>query len=460
MFAGRVLATQQARDAAKQLLALTVSMREQVGRVIQQGGVLADSQQWDGGLAGRWRNDWGLDANHLHQTAAKLDELEHTAQQAVEDIYKADSGTSAPGGSQAGDGGSATFPQMESAVARFRELLDKAGSFELDGNRNELREIAEIIQGLSPAEREAFLVQLSDEDLRTWRQYQRDTSDILWINNGLPHWDRLDLDTSLLSGVSRDSVDRLSSVWPELQPTPPDGSEYTNPGGPLDDGSRSWDDVNQGGVGDCWALATLAGQGRQDPSFYDKMVRQNPNGTVSVRLYDDSGNPHWITVTGDLPVKDGALAGASGDSVRNSDSAENWPAYVEKALARAYDDGDESTSGYENIDRDWPDQSVEILTGKDARNIEASDASTAGIGDRVDSGQVVIVSTEGSDQGPYVHSNDSGNLVGGHAYFVKDVLPDGRVVLGNPWGSESPDGEVILTQEEIREHGTKVTVED
>lgn len=72
----------------------------------------------------------------------------------------------------------------------------------------------------------------------------------------------------------------------------------------------------------------------------------------------------------------------------------------------------------------------------------------------------MIISTEGHDQGPYIHSNDSGNLVGGHAYFVKDVLPDGRVLLGNPWGSDSPDGEVILTQEEIHEYGTKVTVED
>ncbi|MGH3980856.1 MAG: hypothetical protein ACRDRZ_17970 [Pseudonocardiaceae bacterium] len=63
------------------------------------------------------------------------------------------------------------------------------------------------------------------------------------------------------------------------------------------------------------------------------------------------------------------------------------------------------------------------------------------------------------DQGPYIHSNDSGNLVGSHAYSVKDVLPDGRVVLGNPWGSADPNAEVILTQDEIREYGTKVTVE-
>ncbi len=287
-------------------------------------------------------------------------------------------------------------PQVEGAVERFDELLDKAGSFELDGNRDELQQMADVIRGLSPAEREAFLAQLSDEDLRTLRGHLRDTSDVLWSENGLPRWDRLDLETSLLSSVSGESVRRLSGVWPQLSPTPPDGSEYQQPGGPLDDGDRTWRDVNQGGVGDCWALAPLAGKGMQDPSFYDDMMRQNPNGTVSVRLYDDGGNPRWVTVTAGLPVdEDGDLVGVSGDGSTDAARAENWPAYVEKALARSYEDGDDSTSGYDNLVADWPDRSVEILTGEKAHNIDAADADTADIGRRVDSGQIVTVSTEG-----------------------------------------------------------------
>jgi RHS repeat-associated protein len=101
MPAGRVLATQLARDAAKQLLALTGSVKEQVGRVLQHGGILADPHRWEGGLAGKWRNDWGSDANQLNQTAAKLEELEHRAQQVVEDIFTADSGAPASGELQA-----------------------------------------------------------------------------------------------------------------------------------------------------------------------------------------------------------------------------------------------------------------------------------------------------------------------------------------------------------------------
>ncbi|MGH3694713.1 MAG: DUF6531 domain-containing protein [Pseudonocardiaceae bacterium] len=100
MPAGRVLVTQQARDAAKQLLALTGSVKEQVREVLHHGGVLADPQHWDSPLAGKWRHDWGPDVNQLNQAAAKLDELDHKAHQVVEDIFKADVGAPASGGLQ------------------------------------------------------------------------------------------------------------------------------------------------------------------------------------------------------------------------------------------------------------------------------------------------------------------------------------------------------------------------
>ncbi len=119
MPAGRVLATHQARDAAKQMLALTGPVKEQIGRVLQHGGVLADPQHWDSNLAGQWRNDWGRYANQLNQTVAKLDVLEHTAQQVVEDIFKADNAppgaiapaiASDPGGDHLQDVGQITTP--------------------------------------------------------------------------------------------------------------------------------------------------------------------------------------------------------------------------------------------------------------------------------------------------------------------------------------------------------------
>jgi hypothetical protein len=139
MPAGRVLATQQAKDAANQLLALTGPVKEQVRRVLQHGGILADPNQWDCSLAGKLRNDWDQDANHLRQAAAKLDELEHRAQQVIENIFKADT---APSGFEAamfypadGGGGDTRDPVADAkkaaALAQMAPLLSKKELAEL-----------------------------------------------------------------------------------------------------------------------------------------------------------------------------------------------------------------------------------------------------------------------------------------------------------------------------------------
>lgn len=359
-------------------------------------------------------------------------------------------------------------PRVESAAGTVRTLLAAAGStgfFEFDGNRDELQRIAATIENLSPSEREALLAQFSDDELVTLRGYLQGNSDS-WINpfdaNGLGHWARLDLDTALLSTVSADSVTRLTSVWPKLEPTPPDGAEYAEVGGPLDDGAKSWRDVNQGGVGDCWALAVLAGKGRADPGFYENMIQPNPNGTVSVRLYDDAGNPHWVTVTGELPVDGGDLAGARGDyGDANAATTENWPAYVEKALARAYADdsaADDPAGGYDDLNLDSASNAYQYLTGNEAHYQEIEDVSSAEIAAHLESGEPVTISTKGTSDELYIHANESGKLVGNHLYFVKDVLPNGDVVLGNPWGAGHPQGEITLTREELRRYTHGATV--
>ncbi len=86
------------------MLALAGPVKEQIGRVLHYGGVLADPTHWDSGPAAQWRNDWSWDANRLNQAVAKLDKLEHTAQQVVEDIFKADN---------APPGGPGSVPQTE-----------------------------------------------------------------------------------------------------------------------------------------------------------------------------------------------------------------------------------------------------------------------------------------------------------------------------------------------------------
>ncbi len=170
MTSARVLATQQARDAAKQLLALTGSVKEQVRRVLQHGGILANPHHWEGSLAGTWRNDWGRDANHLNQAAAKLDELEHTAQQVVEDIFKADGAPPGAGSpTAAGDppppgrkspeepgfferGGATLGRALDGAVERIRDstvALAEPSWQVIEDNANLIAAVSDVTADLS-----------------------------------------------------------------------------------------------------------------------------------------------------------------------------------------------------------------------------------------------------------------------------------------------------------------------
>lgn len=88
----RVLATQDAKTAATQLIQLSGQLREEIARVIVQGNKLADQNQWDGNLARAWRNDWTNDQKQLQNSSQQLDSLQKRAQQAVDAIIQAGGG--------------------------------------------------------------------------------------------------------------------------------------------------------------------------------------------------------------------------------------------------------------------------------------------------------------------------------------------------------------------------------
>ena len=92
MTSGRVLATQDAKAAASQLVQLSGQLKEEIGKVVAQGDKLAQPNEWDGKLAVTWRGDWGNDKKQLQSAAQQLDALEKRAKQAVEAIIAAGGG--------------------------------------------------------------------------------------------------------------------------------------------------------------------------------------------------------------------------------------------------------------------------------------------------------------------------------------------------------------------------------
>lgn len=92
MTSARVLATQDAKTAATQLVQLSGQLKDEIAKVIAQGNKLADPNQWDGKLAQGWRNDWGNDQKQLQNSSQQLDSLQKRAQQAVDAIIQAGGG--------------------------------------------------------------------------------------------------------------------------------------------------------------------------------------------------------------------------------------------------------------------------------------------------------------------------------------------------------------------------------
>jgi len=246
MPAGRVLATQQARDAASQLLALTGPVKQQVQRILQQGNILADPNRWNGGLAGRWRNDWDQDANHLCQTVAKLDELEHRAHQVIEDIFRA---------------GTGPFDAAELATVH-NPGGDVDGGAILKGN--EPTRAKQILNGLPAGDRTAFKKLLEDSRSPEEAAY-------LWkalaAGHSLAQIEQFDAaihprgsDPRWLAGhLAPDISGSANRGYPNVSFASYQGQTF----GSLD--TQGWDVYDQGKPGDCVAASTIIAQASVDP---------------------------------------------------------------------------------------------------------------------------------------------------------------------------------------------------
>jgi len=90
----------------------------------------------------------------------------------------------------------------------------------------------------------------------------------------------------------------------------------------------SMNDVNQGYLGDCYLLASLAEVARQNPSLIQSMITNNGNNTYGVRFFF-GGSAEYVTVNNAL---------ADGGTVFNG-ASNIWASLVEKAYAQLQSSG-------------------------------------------------------------------------------------------------------------------------
>jgi hypothetical protein len=221
---------------------------------------------------------------------------------------------------------------------------------------------------------------------------------------------------------------------------------------PLFAGGAGFSDIDQGSVGDCYLLASLASLADQDPDLIEQMIAPLGDGTYAVRFYRN-GQPVYLRLDADLPTtRYGSLIYAG-----LGKSRELWAALVEKAYAY-FRYGDNS---YDSLNMGWMSDVYEDVTGAATDSFYTGGSS----GELLNFIAGCLADGHAVTMGSY--SSASGPVVGCHAYMVKSVQPEGQsVTVYNPWGIDGgsgtdgnySDGLVTLTIQQIARYFSTVVV--
>ncbi len=218
-------------------------------------------------------------------------------------------------------------------------------------------------------------------------------------------------------------------------------------------------DVVQGSIANCYLVAALSAVAEQSPEVIEDAIRDNGDGTFTVRFYEPTyggrfpPNEVFVTVDGQLPT----TGGTSLQYAKGQDRSELWVPLIEKAYAQW-------KGSYETIGNGGsPGAVMGALVGRQD--------SYTGLYDGIDGerlygqlerafegGQSVVAATHGKDREELY--NGSG-LYAWHAYTVlgvEEVDGEKYVQLRNPWGRSEPgndgvnDGVFRLTVDEFAKY--------
>lgn len=447
------------RDAAKQFDARAAQLKE-LRRTLS--GRIGPRMGWVGQDSQRFQQQWHTAlAPRLDATAKFLAQTSDLLRKNADEQDRASSALAPASQGPALD--------LTGLHSKLRDASTNSGweDFFL-GNEHDVSQLRDALAKLSPDELNQFLASLSDDELAALAKTAGEDGKGLFNWSGIEALERQDLLSALLRNASADEAARiLANVsWatpddavvtgdaanPDIEKRT-EAAGHRTPAGSVLGENPSWRDVHQGSYGDCGSLATLAAMSYHDPSFINDHIEDNNNGTVSVKLYDDSGAGHWVTVSKDLPVNDqdgylGARGSSDGAGINNPQAA-NWPSYYEKALAQGYTNDGNPAGTYHGIEGQWPSNLSPTEGGGKATVLGDADSTWQAIQD----GKPVVISTDVPVRG------DAGrpeNLPGAHAFFAKGLDSDGNIILGNPWGPPQPDA--IMSKEQYEKYVTESAV--
>jgi hypothetical protein len=224
----------------------------------------------------------------------------------------------------------------------------------------------------------------------------------------------------------------------------PNGAEWADPGHFFQESAEFFDPV-QGGLGDCYFIASLAAVSWARPYVIVNYVRSTGSGQSEFvdRIEFHSNGVKSIEVTELLPLIQGTHAWIY---ARSSEAGEIWPAVFEKAYAKwkTNDAGDQPDYG--PIAGGWPVVATTELTGligttQTCSALSADDIWNSVRGNSRTYRTVNPMTAWTFCQTPTPVDYTGTGIVAYHAYtilgwaYVNNIK---YVVIRNPWGNNGP----------------------
>lgn len=222
-----------------------------------------------------------------------------------------------------------------------------------------------------------------------------------------------------------------------------------------ENGAISPSDVNQGQLGDCYLMASMAALAHSEPDTIREMIQPKDDGTFDVTLHFWNADrtelvPHVVNVDNQVPMDWTQSKPVYAQTGSTTESAtEMWPALIEKAAAQMSGTYDAIDAGSDDFDS-RVGSTFEMLTGRAGGDGESwpswetqdptgeKEYAYSYVQSMLASQTPVVVATRdmSSDQELTDRANAMG-VYGNHAYTPIGLDPDSReVTLRNPWGDE------------------------
>lgn len=244
-----------------------------------------------------------------------------------------------------------------------------------------------------------------------------------------------------------------------------------------DDHAFAANDVNQGGLGDCYFLASLMTLCNSSPKTLESAISKKDDGTYDVKLFKRKGllgmgglSEKTINVTASFVVHKGTDQDyyANGGDRDDDWNQELWVKLIEKAYAKMH-------GGYGKIHGGFEQDALESLTGQEHSSHgfggflgmgKTSDADLkSNIKGALDADKPVTAATgsqgkiDKADKKAGTTFAKDNDIVGRHAYAVM-AADDNSIRLRNPWGSGASVAEPVLDWSQFRSYYVNYTTRD